>query len=111
LRFKNILAWDFSDDILSAMAKYELTVLVDGKATAAKVKSTTEKLEKAVKEIGGKVDKSDNWGKMDLAYKLGKSDTGVYLFFEIELEGNKVKSLSNKLATDDSLLRYLVVKE
>jgi len=93
------------------MAKYELTVLVDGKATAAKVKSTSEKIEKIIKDFKGKIDKSDNWGKMDLAYKIGKFDTGVYLFFEIELEESDVKGINNKLTTDDSILRHLVVKK
>jgi small subunit ribosomal protein S6 len=63
------------------MRNYELTIVLDGKATSAKKKSMAGKIEKLVKDLKGKIVKNDDWGKKDLAYKLGKSDTGVYHIF------------------------------
>ncbi|MBI1863834.1 30S ribosomal protein S6 [Candidatus Woesebacteria bacterium] len=92
------------------MNKYELTVVIDGKATAAKKKSITEKIEKLVKILGGKTGKAEDWGKRDLFYKIKKSETGVFLFFPIEFAGESVKALPQRMKMEDEIIRYLLVK-
>lgn len=93
------------------MNKYELTLVVDGKGGAAKKKKVTETLEKTLKIFKGAISDSKEWGVKELAYKIGKSETGLYLYFEIELDGAGVKALNEKLRTDPEILRYLVVKK
>lgn len=93
------------------MNKYELTLVVDGKGAAAKKKKVSDSLEKILKIFKGKIANSKDWGVKDLAYKLGKSETGSYLFFELELEAPSVKQLNEKLRTDAELLRFLLVRK
>lgn len=93
------------------MNKYELTLVLDGKAGTAKSKKVTETLEKTLKIFKGVIKESKEWGVKELAYKLGKSETGLYLFFELELDPKGVKALNDKLRTDPDILRYLVVKK
>lgn len=100
-----------ADIIQLVMNQYELTLVVDGKGAAAKKKKVTETLEKILTILKGKVLESKDWGVKDLAYKIGKSETGFYLFFEIELDSLAVKTLNEKLRTDADVLRYLVVKK
>ncbi len=92
------------------MNKYELTVVIDGGTTAAKKKSIIEKIEKLVKTFGGKMGKAEDWGKRDLFYKIKKSETGVFLFFPLELAGESAKALPQKMKTEDEIIRYLLVK-
>lgn len=99
------------------MNKYELTLVLDGKAGTAKSKKVTETLEKTLKIFKGAIKESKEWGVKELAYKLGKpasrqggSETGLYLFFELELDPKGVKALNDKLRTDPDILRYLIVK-
>lgn len=92
------------------MQKYELTLVLDGKGGAAKKKKAEEALEKVIKIFKGAVKTSKEWGVKELAYKLGKSDTGHYLFFELELDPKGVKALNDKLRTDSDILRYLLIK-
>jgi small subunit ribosomal protein S6 len=92
------------------MNKYELTIIVDGKGGTAKKKKVTESLEKILKIFKGKVLETKDWGVKELAYKVGKSDTGLYMYFELELEASGVKALNEKLRTDADILRYLVVR-
>ena len=68
------------------MNKYELTVVLDGKTTPAKKKTFQELLEKLIKNAKGKIVKLDEWGVKNLAYKIGKSATGLYLHYILELE-------------------------
>ncbi len=97
--------------ILHKMNKYELTVVVDGKSGAAKKKKVTESLEKILKIFKGAIKESKDWGVKEMAYKIGKSDNGLYMHFEIELDGSGVKALNEKLRTDADILRYLVIKK
>jgi small subunit ribosomal protein S6 len=93
------------------MNKYELTLVLDGKAGAAKKKKVTETLEKVLAIFKGKIIESKDWGVKDLAYKVAKSTTGLYLFFELELAPNGVKALNDKLRTDADIIRFLLIRK
>jgi ribosomal protein S6 len=92
------------------MNKYELTLVVDGKGGAAKKKKVTETLEKTLKIFKGEISDSKDWGVKDMAYRIGKAETGLYLYFELELDGAGVKALNEKLRTDPDILRFLLIK-
>jgi small subunit ribosomal protein S6 len=93
------------------MNKYELTLVLDGKAGTAKKKKVTENLEKILAIFKGAVKESKEWGVKELAYKIGKSETGLYLFFELELDPKGVKALNDKLRTDPDLIRFLLINK
>lgn len=93
------------------MEKYELTVILSEKTTAAKKKSFNERMEKLTKTMGGKIDNKDDWGKIDMAYDIKGQSAGVYLFYELELAKDKVKAVEDKLRMDDDISRYLLIKK
>jgi small subunit ribosomal protein S6 len=93
------------------MNKYELTLVLDGKAGAATKKKVTENLEKVLGIFKGVIKESKEWGVRELAYKIGKSETGLYLFFELELDPTGVKALNDKLRTDPDLIRFLLINK
>jgi small subunit ribosomal protein S6 len=92
------------------MAKYEVTLVLDGKTTAAKKKAVLERVEKTIELLGGKVKKTDEWGVKELAYKIKKSTEGIYEHMIVECESKAAPQLSEKLRVDDEILRYLVVR-
>lgn len=93
------------------MKDYELTVVLSEKATSAKKKKVVETIEKMVKTAKGKIKKSDDWGKADLAYTIKGNQAGVFLFFELELEPESVKSLDQKIKLEEDIIRHLLVKK
>lgn len=93
------------------MNKYELTLVLDGKAGASKKKKITEALESLLKIFKGKVTESKDWGVKEMAYKIEKSTSGLYLYFELELEAIGVKGLNDKLRVDGDILRYLLIRK
>lgn len=93
------------------MNKYELTLVLDGKAGAATKKKATETLEKILGILKGSIKESKEWGVKELAYQIGKSTTGAYLFFEIELDPKGAKALNEKLRTDADIIRYLLINK
>lgn len=100
------------------MNKYELTVALEGSATAAKKKATEKLISEVIKNAQGKVGKMEDWGFHDLAHqmrvrvgaKIKKIDTGIFLYFPLELKKDMVKDISEKLNSEKSLIRYLLVR-
>lgn len=99
------------------MRNYELVIVLDGKVTSARKKSVTEKIEKLVKTIkgpsaqAGKVGKVKDWGVKNLEYRIGKSDSGLFLIFQLELDSKSVNGLSAKIKSEEDIIRYLLVRK
>lgn len=93
------------------MNKYELTLVLDGKAGAAKKKKVTETLEKVLTLFKGKITESKEWGVKELAYKIDKSETGLFLYFELELDPAGVKALNDKIRVDADIIRFLLINK
>jgi len=91
------------------MNTYELTLVLPGGATAAKKKSVSETLEKIVKMNKGAVVKTEDWGEKQLAYPIAKNSSGNFLHFELELEGQSLKALGDKLRMEEGIIRHLLV--
>ena len=92
------------------MNNYELTVILGEKTTPAKKKAFTQKVEKLLKVLEGKVIKTDDWGKQDFCYKIDKQTSGNYLFFKLELQSEGSKALADKLRMDDEVVRHLLLR-
>ena len=92
------------------MRKYELVIVLDGGITPAKKKSFTQKIEKLVKTFKGSIGKVNDWGKVELAYKIDKKETGNFLVFPLELGPEEEKQIDAKLRLDDEIVRYLIIK-
>lgn len=92
------------------MNNYNLTVVLDGKATPAKRREAKESLEKLISSFKGKVEKVEELGEKELAYTIKKANSGYFLNFKLNLEAASTKALLSKLNLDDNLLRYLLVR-
>lgn len=93
------------------MGMYELTIVLTGATTPAGKKATSEKIEKLVKNLKGKFMKSEDWGKIDLAYPIAKADTGIFLYSELELDSQAAKAINEKLRLENDIIRYLLVRK
>lgn len=51
------------------------------------------------------------WGKKDLTYPIKKNVSGMYGFWEVDMEPAVAIELSNKLRLNEGLLRYLLVSK
>lgn len=92
------------------MTNYELTIVLPGGFTKAKIKKTKEFVEKVISTFEGKIAKTDDWGNIDLAYPIKNDLTGNFVHFVLELEEERTKELDNKLRLEDDIVRYLLVK-
>lgn len=68
------------------------------------------KITKIFTDLKGTVQKTDNWGKRKLAYPIDKQDSGIYVFYRVEMPGENVAKLDATLNITTEVIRHLVVK-
>lgn len=68
------------------------------------------RVEKIVKDAGGSVLKTDNWGKRKLAYPIRGQEFAIYVYFEVEMPGEQVDKLDRSFKIIDEVLRHLITK-
>lgn len=89
------------------MRNYELTVLLRPDYTSDEQQKTQEKLAKLIADLGGKVEKTDNWGRKMTAYKIGKYDEAVYVFYSVSMDPAKAQAIEQAVKLTDGVIRYL----
>ncbi len=90
--------------------QYELVYVVAPDGGEDAVNALHTEVEEIVTSVGGRIEKTDNWGSRRLAYEIGKHREGTYVVELIEGPGEVVNELDRKLKVRDNLLRHLVVR-
>lgn len=91
------------------MNVYEIAVLYDP-GLEIDLEKASSKVEKIIKEAGGKITNTDNWGKRKLAYPIKKNEFAIYVFYAVELPAEAVKSVEQTLNITDEVVRFLITK-
>lgn len=92
------------------MRNYELVLVIDPDLTSADQKKLVEKVIKIVEEVKGKVNKTTDWGKKELAYPIKKKKMGYYLLCFLSLPEDGVEKIDKKLKVEEGIIRFLQVK-
>jgi len=87
---------------------YELMVLLHPDLEID-VEAPIAKVEGLIEATGGRVIKRDNWGKKRLAYRIKRQDFAIYVYFEVQLDPEKVRQLENQILITEEVLRHLLV--
>lgn len=87
---------------------YETMVVYDGTLPDEEVNREQGKIEEFLKKNAG-FEKTDVWGKRQLAYEIKKRKTGNYRLFLYKGEGDVVSQLEKDLRLNDRVLRFLSV--
>jgi small subunit ribosomal protein S6 len=90
--------------------KYELVYVVSPDATDAQVAELHTQVEQITQRLGGKIDKTDNWGRRKLAYEIGPHKEGTYVLETIDGGGELMKEIDRRLKVSDLIIRHLVVR-
>ena len=91
------------------MHTYEIAVLIhpDLEIDLSKPQA---KVEKIFTDNGGKISKTDNWGKKKLAYKIVEQDSAVYVFYTVDIPAESVRKIEATLNITDEVIRYLITR-
>lgn len=91
------------------MNQYEVAVLYhpDLEIDLDKAES---RITKIIADNGGKITKTDNWGKRKLAYQINKQDFAVYVFYTVEIPGENVAKVEQTFNITDEVIRFLITR-
>lgn len=91
------------------MTVYEITLVLSGEMPEPKQKLILDKIKKAIADSGGSVNKTDNWGIRDLAFKIKGNKKAFYYLLDVNLQAERVSGLARLMENDEEVLRHLLV--
>jgi small subunit ribosomal protein S6 len=88
---------------------YEIAVLYhpDLEIDLEKAESRVTKI---IADNGGKITKTDNWGKRKLAYPISKQDFAVYVFYTANIPAENITKVEQTFNITDEIIRFLITK-
>lgn len=93
------------------MQKFEIMTIADIDLGEQGAKDFSKKVQTLIAELGGKVEKTDFWGKRKFAYEIKHKKEGFYDVMNYELAPGKADSFKTKLNLENGLVRYLITAE
>lgn len=91
------------------MNQYEISVLYHPDLEMDLEKATA-KVEKIIKDNGGKITNTDNWGKKRIAYTIKGQESAIYVFYTVDMPGANVAKVEGVLNITDEVIRFLIVR-
>lgn len=91
------------------MRKYEVTFIAHPDLDSEAFKQLTEQVQGWITAAGGKIEKTDVWGKRKLAYYVKKQSEGQYVLLRAEMEPSVCNQLEQQFRLQESILRFLIV--
>ncbi|HEX8844630.1 MAG TPA: 30S ribosomal protein S6 [Pyrinomonadaceae bacterium] len=95
---------------MATQRTYEVMFIVDTDATEEDVTRLNETLQQIITDQGGTVTKSENMGRRQLAYPIGRKTEGNYMLFEVDGSGREIAELERRMRVNDQVLRYITVR-
>ncbi len=87
---------------------YESMIVFDGTLPDDVLQKEQQQIEEFLKS-NSNFEKTDVWGKRNLAYQIRKKKTGYYCLFFFEGEGDVVSALTRHIKLNEAVLRHLTV--
>src|SRR5262249_47868209 len=63
-----------------------------------------------VRNLKGKIEKIEQWGLRNLAYRINKNKKGHYVLFNVDASPEAVTELERNLRLHEDILRYMTVR-
>ena len=91
------------------MKDYEAMVIIDPEMEDEKIEASVAKIEGLIKKNGGKIEKTDRWGKRKLAYPIKKQPMGYYVVLYFNGQEDGIKEMDRVMRISDDVIRHMIV--
>jgi small subunit ribosomal protein S6 len=92
------------------MPLYESVFIIRQDIPAAQVEAIASGFADTVSNQGGKVEKTEQWGLRNLAYRIKKNKKGHYVMFNLDAPPAAVAELERTMRLNEDVLRFLTVR-
>lgn len=93
------------------MPYYETVFIARQELSESQVKTLTEDFCKFIKDGGGKIHKTENWGLRTLAYRINKNRKGHYVLIESDTPAPALIEMERNMRLSEDVLRFMSIKE
>ena len=91
--------------------QYDLIFICRPDTPESEIDKVISTLEHAATGKGGKIEKTDKWGRKRMAYRVQKLREGFYVYMVVRSShGEVVKELERRLKVSDAVMKYLTVR-
>lgn len=91
------------------MRHYEVVLMIHPDQSG-QVPAMLDRYQKMIKEGKGKIHRTEDWGRRQLAYTINKVHKAHYLLMNIECDDKILGELEHAFRYNDAVLRNLVLK-
>ena len=92
------------------MPYYETVFIARQELTAKQVEELTDGFAKMIKDGGGKVVKTEQWGLRTLAYRINKNRKGHYVLIESDTPPPALIEMERLMRNNEDILRHISVR-
>ena len=92
------------------MAFYENTIVVKQDLPEKDITSIKDKYSEIINNSSGKIVKIEQWGLLNLAYKIKNYKKAFFIHFKFEGNKKTLNEIEKKIKVDGSIIRHLTVK-
>tara|TARA_B100001123_G_scaffold357406_1_gene411604 strand:+ start:229 stop:555 length:327 start_codon:yes stop_codon:yes gene_type:complete len=92
------------------MKDFEAIVIISSDTTKNNLVKIDESFQKLINEQNGSIVAKENWGLRDLAYEIKSMKKGFYLYYQLNLDGQKIINIKKNISQNEKILRYLFIK-
>ena len=89
---------------------YELTVLFAPDLTSDAVQKLQNKVSELITTAGGKISRTDVWGRKQLSYRIGKRDEANFVLFFFSLDSGKAQAFEQSVKLTEGVIRHLLIQ-
>lgn len=93
------------------MNKYEAMYIVTPEMEDEAIKGVIEKFSGIITANGGEIEKTDEWCRKKLAYPIDYKTEGYYVLVNFAAAPELPRELERNFRNDESILRYMVVRQ
>lgn len=93
------------------MKKYEVMYIINASVEDDKRASVVETVANIINTNGGKVNKTDEWGMRDFAYRIDDMTKGYYVVVAFEADNACVKELDRLMGINASIVRFMITRD
>ena len=89
---------------------YELMLVLKADKGDDAIQQHVADIKKLITDLDGDVFFEDVWGRRELTYRIRKEGAGYYVVLDFNIDGSKLKEISDNLRIDQVILRSLLTK-
>jgi small subunit ribosomal protein S6 len=95
---------------MSQVRQYELVYIVPPDTTEEVLADLHQQVTAIVERFGGKIERTEPWGRRRLAYDINNQREGTYVLEVISGPGALTAELDRRLRVIDTVMRHLIVR-